>query len=266
LIRFGVMAVIAIVLFAGYATRAAADGDPASDFLVGADVYLPFPVPSAKAGAALVSEVKSVYSAGYWIKVAVIATKSDLGSIPSLMGHPVEYARFLGSELSSIYVGPLLIVMPTGLGFYDGGRSIVREQGILNGFPVRHSQGADGLTRAATSVVAALLSRRVLKSKDISAPIAYPQPSLGRRGHVMKLDYQVTENSERSSVNVEVLAGTNKVASFAVRSQRVTPQATYSVQWDVPPTLPPGPFTVCVSARDSSGNHGPLSCTVIQIS
>jgi hypothetical protein len=124
----------------------------------------------------------------------------------------------------------------------------------------------DELTRDATTAVAALLKARALKSTDNVAPLAYPQVSLGRRGHPMKLDYQVYENTERSSVIVEVLAHAHKLARFPIPLRHVKPQTTYGITWNVPTTLPTGPFNLCVSARDASGNQGATSCTNIQVS
>jgi hypothetical protein len=265
-VRFGIAVMVVVVTLAGFSTSARADGDPASDFLVGADVYLPFPVPSAAASAPLLAQVKSVYAAGYWIKVAVIATKSDLGSIASLMNRPAQYARFLGTELATIYAGPLLIVMPGGFGIFDAGHATTAEQRVLNQSHIPRSAGPDELTHAAREAVAALLKARALKSKDTAAPLAFPQVSLGRRGHPMKLDYQVVENTERSSVTVEVLAHAHKIARLPVPLRRVKPQTTYGVTWNVPTTLPAGPFSLCVSARDASGNQGPTSCMTIQLS
>jgi hypothetical protein len=256
--------VIVVVVLAGRTGTVLADGDPASDLLVGSDVALPFPVPSKQTAAPLLAQVESVYAAGHRIKVAVIATGSDLGSIPSLLGHPSVYAHFLGAELSSIYVGPLLIVMPVGFGIYDAGGSTAAEQRILKGIRV-HGARADDLTRAATAAVAVLLKAGALTSKDRRAPIAYPQPSVGTRGQAMKLNYQVIEDSERSSVVVNVLTSSLRVASFRVPLQRVMPQTTYSVTWHVPQTLPEGPFKLCVSGSDASGNKGQSSCMVVQI-
>lgn len=256
--------VVVVVALAGHGGIALADGDPASDSLVGADVALPFPTPSAQIVAPLRAHVESVYAAGYWIKVAVIASSSDLGSVPSFLGHPTEYAHFLGVELSTLYVGPLLIVMPGGFGIYDGGGSTAAAQRILAGIHVTGTQ-ADDLTRAATTAVTVLLKAGTLKSKDRQAPIVYPAPSPGRRGQPMKLAYQVIENSERSSVVVKVLAGSLRIASFQIPPRRVTPQTTYSVTWQVPKTLPAGPYTLCVSGRDASGNQGRRTCAGLQI-
>jgi hypothetical protein len=263
--RFVLAGLVVVVLaLSGLAARALADGDPASDFLVGDDVYLPFPVPSRQASAPLVAQVDSVYTAGYRIKVAVIATSTDLGSISSLMGHPTTYAHFLGVELSSFYLGPLLIVMQAGFGIYDGGGSTAAELRILKGIHL-HGSGADDLTRAATSAVSMLLKAGALKSRDRLAPLAYPAPSIGRLGQPIKLGYTVVENSERSSVVVTVLAASVPIATVRVPLQRVMPKTTYSVTWNVPTTLPAGPYTMCVSGRDASGNEGQKSCMGIQI-
>jgi hypothetical protein len=71
-------------------------------------------------------------AAGFRVKVAVIGSQSDLGAIPSLFGKPADYAKFLGTELSLVYVGPLLIVMPAGYGIYDGSRSTAAERAVLS--------------------------------------------------------------------------------------------------------------------------------------
>ena len=260
----GIGLVIVVVAFAGRAGMARADGDPASDYLVRVDVSLPSPGPSARASAQLLAQVEAVYAAGYRIKVAVIATAYDLGSISSLLGHPTAYAHFLGIELSSIYVGPLLIVMPAGFGIYDRGGSTAAEKRVLAGIRV-HGTRPDDLTHAAAMAVAMLLKAKALQSKDRHAPIAYPQPSSGKRGRPIKLNYQVIEDSERSSIAVKVLARSVRVISFHVPLRRVLPQATYSVTWQVPKKLPAGPYRLCVSARDPSGNQSPWSCMVIQI-
>ncbi len=68
---------------------------------------------------------------GYRLKVAVIESAYDLGSVPSLFGHPADYAKFLGIELSLVYKGNLLVVMPAGFGFYHDGRDDRREQTAL---------------------------------------------------------------------------------------------------------------------------------------
>src|SRR5262249_28982724 len=106
------------------AETARADGDPASDFLLSQKVFLPF---DAQISPTLSEELVSLASAagrqGDPIRVAVIATPADLGSVTALWKRPRQYARFLASEVSFAYHGRLLIVMPQGLGTYQLGHS-----------------------------------------------------------------------------------------------------------------------------------------------
>jgi hypothetical protein len=55
---------------------------------------------------------------GFPVRVALIATPSDLGSITQLWRMPASYASFLGEELSLVFHGTVLVVMPNGLGVY----------------------------------------------------------------------------------------------------------------------------------------------------
>src|SRR5262249_7032855 len=117
-------ALVAAVAFtaAAAAPPAPADGDPASDVLLFENVYLPAQAPSRAVSEALENIASAVYRRGDRVKVAIVYDQSDLGSIPSLYGDANGYARFLGLELGLWYAGPLLVVMPAGLGVYDGGR------------------------------------------------------------------------------------------------------------------------------------------------
>jgi hypothetical protein len=101
------------------AVPARADGDPASDVLATAHLFLPQdagapPQQAAQLGALLHEAERS----GYAVRVALIASAGDLGSVTALWRQPQNYARFLGQELSLIYRGPLLVVMPDGVGLY----------------------------------------------------------------------------------------------------------------------------------------------------
>ncbi len=51
----------------------------------------------------------------------MIASATDLGSVTALWRQPAEYARFLGQELSLVYRGVLLVVMPDGYGLFGTG-------------------------------------------------------------------------------------------------------------------------------------------------
>jgi hypothetical protein len=105
------------VLALAAAPAARADGDPASDVLAAQSLFLPADggfsqVEYARLTALLASSQRS----GYPLRVALIATPSDLGSVSALWGAPASYARFLGQELSLVYHGTLLVVMPAGFG------------------------------------------------------------------------------------------------------------------------------------------------------
>ena len=86
-------AVAAIVVLPAPVARA--DGDPASDTLLVQNVFFPYSTPSASAQLSLQQAVGGVYAHGNRIKVAVIYDQTDLGSLPSLFGHPGDYAHFL---------------------------------------------------------------------------------------------------------------------------------------------------------------------------
>ncbi len=116
-------ALIAVLLLGLVAPSgsALADGDPASDVLATQPLFLP-----QDAGIALPRQgqltalLRTAASSGYQVRVAIIATRSDLGSVTELWRQPQTYARFLDQELSLVYRGPLLVVMPDGFGVAGG--------------------------------------------------------------------------------------------------------------------------------------------------
>ncbi len=97
---------------------ALADGDPASDVLLGESVFYPYSPPvSAALQSQLNAETAAAANAKFPIKVALIATPVDLGTIPDLFGKPQQYADFLDQEIS--FTGgrqKLLVVMAAGYG------------------------------------------------------------------------------------------------------------------------------------------------------
>jgi hypothetical protein len=98
---------------------ARADGDPASDVLASQPLFLPADggLPQAQA-AQLSGLLASAQRQGMPIRVALIATQADLGSVGELWGKPQSYAQFLGQELAQVYRGTVVVVMPTGAGVY----------------------------------------------------------------------------------------------------------------------------------------------------
>jgi hypothetical protein len=96
---------------------ALADGDPASDVLLGQNVFYPYTPPvSKKVAATLNAETAAAKRAGFPLKVALIAAPTDLGVIPDLFGKPQKYADFLDQEISFVGKQRLLVVMAAGYG------------------------------------------------------------------------------------------------------------------------------------------------------
>lgn len=115
------LALLAMLALVGASvpTQASADGDPASDVLATQALFLPqdADVP-ADQQAQLQATITAAGHSGYPIHVALIAAQGDLGSITPLWRQPERYAQFLGEELSLIFRGQLLVVMPNGYGLY----------------------------------------------------------------------------------------------------------------------------------------------------
>jgi hypothetical protein len=96
---------------------ARADGDPASDVLLGQNVFYPYQPPvAADLQKALDAETAVAARVHFPIKVALIASPVDLGVITQLFGKPQQYARFLDQEISYQTRQPLLVVMRDGYG------------------------------------------------------------------------------------------------------------------------------------------------------
>jgi hypothetical protein len=169
------LALLAMLALAGASAPAArADGDPASDVLATQRLFLPQDA-AASSGqqAELTALVRQAGRNGYPIRVALIASATDLGSVTALWKQPQNYARFLGQELSLVYRGPLLVVMPNGFGLYNAGPGGV----AALGGPRATGQVA-GLTDAALTAIQSLASAA-------GHPVRIPPPSadVGAGGH-----------------------------------------------------------------------------------
>jgi hypothetical protein len=140
-----------LLAWAWQARSARADGDPASDVLYAQRAFLPqdagtSPQQRARLGAVLQAAQRS----GYQVKVALIASPADLGSVTELWHQPGNYAMFLGQELSLVYGGALLVVMPNGFGLYSRGGPVTAERSALAGLP---APGGGGLGTAALTAI-----------------------------------------------------------------------------------------------------------------
>ena len=152
------LALLAMLALAGawLPLRAQADGDPASDVLATQALFLPqdAAVPSRQA-AQLDGLLQETARGGYPIRVAVIATAADLGSITELWNQPQSYAQFLGEELSLVYRGPLIVVMPSGVGLYNVAGAAAAHRGVLGGVTPRAAIGAAALADVRSLAAAA---------------------------------------------------------------------------------------------------------------
>jgi len=145
------VAIIAVALVFS-PPQARADGDPASDVLAFQTLFLPqdASVPASQQ-AELGALIQSAQRSGYEIRVALIASPTDLGSITGLWRQPQNYAEFLGQELSLVYRGPLLVIMPDGFGLYNTGHTPAAKRPVLAAVAI--SPGAGGLVTTAMTAI-----------------------------------------------------------------------------------------------------------------
>jgi hypothetical protein len=247
------------------ASGAAADGDPASDVLIAGSAFTPYPPPPGTALRTLGSALNAVELKGDRVKVAVIAAPSDLGSVPSLYGHPQDYAKFLSLELSFIYKGPLLVVMPAGFGFVDRSLPVAKAAVAIAGISIQSTAAAD-LTLAAARAVSSLEHAHLLHYTDAYAPQAHPSSASVAGGRRVALRYQVWDDSGRAKVAIELQNAHNAVvARLSVPLRTVAQGAWYFVVWRAPPALSHSVLAYCIQATDVAGNHSPRSCAKLTV-
>ena len=173
---FGVAAIVAAL---ACVPAALADGDPASDYLLSQQTFLPFDAKiPAGSSEQLAGLVRNANQDGYKIRVAVIATRYDLGAVTALWQQPKTYASFLAQEIAFVYRGPLLIVMPNGLGFHaPGGATKAGYRALAS---VRPTPGISGLMTAAVSGVERLAAAHGVHARP---PVAGAVPTTGKHGN-----------------------------------------------------------------------------------
>jgi hypothetical protein len=145
-----------------WATAARADGDPASDVLATQNLFLPQDAGfSAAQQQQLEQLLREAAGSGYELRVAVIASPADLGSVTALWRQPATYARFLGQELSLTYHGTLLVVMTNGYGVSEQGNPVA-------------SAGSTLRALSAPGSVSALATAAVQASRRLAASAGHP--------------------------------------------------------------------------------------------
>lgn len=182
-----------LALAAGLAPAAArADGDPASDVLAAQPLFLPWDARVPAQGQARLSALlQAAQDARHPVRVALIASAADLGSVTALWQRPQEYAEFLGEELSLIYRGPLLVVMPDGFGLANLRMAPGAARSALGGIAVPHS----GAGLADDAIVAvrrlAATSGHPLADAATAPTPATPPPGSGAQGAVTWLAFAI---------------------------------------------------------------------------
>jgi hypothetical protein len=143
------------------APAALADGDPASDVLANAALFNPIGSGvSLGQQAQLEAVLADSKRAGFPIRVALIASGSagDLGTVTALWEQPGTYAQYLDLELSELYDGQVLVVMPNGFGL-DGPASGPHKVGAAEA-AVRAPAPGPGAQLAASAIAAVPLLAR----------------------------------------------------------------------------------------------------------
>ena len=178
-----VLCLLACAVVAGLVVAPArADGDPASDYLVAQPAFLSYdakiPLPAERK---LLAAVASATKNGYPVKVALIWSRYDLGSVPELFGKPRTYARFLDAEDSKCWWGGscgsgrfktttrLVVVMPNGLGFAQWKHDPAAGYRTISGIKVERTPV--GLATAATTAVVKLAGAAGVKVSTSGGPI-----------------------------------------------------------------------------------------------
>jgi hypothetical protein len=182
--RFALL-VLLVCLVAVPAARA--DGDPASDYLLSLQTFVPPDTGFSTAdkqqltqlvtGARKGDPLPGAPAGGYTIRVAVIASRYDLGSVSVLANRPKLYAHFLSEELRFVYKGRVLVVMANGYGIARNGKPDPAEQKVLDRLPPPAAAHGSALAGATARAVRALATNAGVRIANV--PIAAAPTSSG---------------------------------------------------------------------------------------
>jgi cytochrome oxidase Cu insertion factor (SCO1/SenC/PrrC family)/thiol-disulfide isomerase/thioredoxin len=169
---------LATLAAASTAPVARADGDPGSDVLV----YQPLFVASdsgvsIRQQAELGALLSQAQRGGLPIRVAIIASRFDLGAVTGLWLQPRAYARFLGLELSLAYKGQLLVVMPNGFGFNWPAHSSAAAYRTLGRVAIAPGGGLAAAAQRAVKALAAANGVKLAAANSSNGAETAPAPS-----------------------------------------------------------------------------------------
>jgi hypothetical protein len=106
----------------------------------------------------LQSTIVQATKGGFEVRVALILDRTDLGAVPQLFGHPVQYVKLLSAELYYAWKGPLIAVQPSGIGVQNI-KPLAPAQDVADTIAITNPSTADGLAQAATATIRKLAVR-----------------------------------------------------------------------------------------------------------
>jgi len=106
--------------------------------------------------------LQSAKDQGFPLRLAVIATRYDLGAVPILYRKPQTYAKFLAQEDYYFWKDELLVVMPNGYGLYKLKNLPPADKAVLAKLPKFDTTNGPALAAAAERGITALAARRGL--------------------------------------------------------------------------------------------------------
>jgi hypothetical protein len=148
---------ITLAVAGSFSATALADGDPAADILLDTTVFFPQDAKVPKQDqAALLALTKRAQAAGAPVRVAIISSQYDLGTVTALFAKPQQYAEYLSKELELGYHGRVVVVMPQGVGVYWSNHH-TDFPGAVEARAVKPGPGGAGLAAAGTAATQRLL-------------------------------------------------------------------------------------------------------------
>ena len=191
--------VLAALITLGAPATAQANGDPASDYLLGQKLFLPF---GGKADEAKVAKLQKLLDSatkdGYPIRVAIIRGPDDLGTARALMNKAQRYAEFLGLELSFVYRNRLLVVLPNGFGSSVKGDPNPKATKVLARIP---PPGSD-------------------VTKQVEAATLAVQRLAASEGHTLEIPKDGSQTTDRIVIAAASVAGAALIAAFVLYRRR----------------------------------------------
>jgi hypothetical protein len=144
----GIAAAVAVA-----AAPAHADGDPCSDFLLSQSLCVPLNRPAQSQINRVQKTLDYAAKKGFLVRVAVIASKQDLGSNPEYFGLPEPYAKLLAAEVQFAYKGRILTIMQKGYGIRNHNKPDATEAKVLGHVAKPTSDQPDGLMVSANEAI-----------------------------------------------------------------------------------------------------------------